>query len=249
MTPRQRRMLVLCGCAGLLVLVLAGLHGLAAVGHVTSRVGRLSAHISLRERHVTDAVSGVNFDVRGLDTLGEEFILFAASAGAAVLLRRLRDEREERRAAERDEDRGATTSGALRALGATLVGPVIVLGGYVVTHGHLTPGGGFQGGVILAAALVLVYVAGQSMAVGERTVGLLDAVGAAGAAGFALLGVGGLIFATAILENFLRLGTPGHQLSGGTIPLANLAVGIEVAGAVIAIVSEFLDQTLLRRRG
>jgi multicomponent Na+:H+ antiporter subunit B len=240
---------VLAGCAGLLVLALAGLHGLAPVGHVTSRVGRLSAHLSLGERHVTNAVSGVTFDLRGLDTLGEEFILFAASTGAAVLLRRLRDEREERRAAERDEDRGATTSGALRMLGAALVGPVIVLGGYLVTHGPLTPGGGFQGGVILAGALVLVYVAGQAVAVGERTVDVLDAVEAAGAAGFALVGLGGLIFGSALLENFLPLGTPGHQLSGGTIPLANLAVGIEVAGALVAIVSEFLDQMLLRRRG
>ena len=65
---------------------------------------------------------------------------------------------------------------------------------------------------------------------------------------FALVAIGGLIFGLAALHNFLPLGTQSSLLSAGMLPLLNLAVGIEVAGAVTLIISEFVDQTLLRSR-
>jgi multicomponent Na+:H+ antiporter subunit B len=77
----------------------------------------------------------------------------------------------------------------------------------------------------------------------------LEVAEASGAAGFALLGLGGLLFGATFFENFLPFGTKGSLLSGGTIPLSNLAVGLEVAGALGLIVSEFLDQMVLRRDG
>ena len=55
------------------------------------------------------------------------------------------------------------------------------------------------------------------------------------------------IAGVALLYNFVPLGTPGSLLSGGTIPLLNVSVGVEVAGAVTLVFSEFLDQRLLRR--
>jgi multicomponent Na+:H+ antiporter subunit B len=108
---------------------------------------------------------------------------------------------------------------------------VLVLGGYVVTHGHLTPGGGFQGGVILAAALLLVYAAGQLVALERvRPIDLVEAVEATGALAFALVALGGLVFSGALLANFL-------------------ATGIEVTAALTLILSELLDQTLVGGRG
>ena len=73
------------------------------------------------------------------------------------------------------------------------------------------------------------------------------------AVGFLLSGLnlfamtaGGLIAGVAFLYNFVPLGTAGNLLSAGTIPLLNVAVGIEVAGAMTLTFSEFLDQRLLR---
>jgi multicomponent Na+:H+ antiporter subunit B len=73
-------------------------------------------------------------------------------------------------------------------------------------------------------------------------------VEAAGAAGFTMIGFGGLIALGSFFANFIDTGTAGSLLSGGMIPLANIAVGLEVAGAMLMVLSELLDQRLLHRR-
>ena len=225
-----------------------GFTGLPRSGHYHGVYGLTIQHVALAQRHATDLVSSLTFDYRGFDTLGEEFILFVSATGCAVLLRAQRDEHSTERAAERAEERAGQVTSPLRAFGAGLVAPVLVLGGYVVAHGHLTPGGGFQGGVILAAAVVLVFVAGHLLALRRlRPLPIVELGEAIGAAGFALIAVGGLIFGLAALYNFIPLGTSGDLLSAGMIPLLNVSVGLEVAGAFTLAASEFLDQALLRR--
>ncbi|MGH2872401.1 MAG: MnhB domain-containing protein, partial [Solirubrobacteraceae bacterium] len=81
-----------------------------------------------------------------------------------------------------------------------------------------------------------------------RPLGLVELGEAAGAAGYALIAVGGMVFGVAAVYNFLPLGTSGQLLSAGTIPVLNVSVGIEVAGAFTLAMSEFLDQALLRAR-
>jgi multicomponent Na+:H+ antiporter subunit B len=231
--------------AGVAVAVLAGLLATAVTqlprpDAPPPRSAKLSTSVAVHERHVTDTVAGVTFDMRGLDTLGEELILFAAALGASVLLRAQRSEDED------EAERPAPLPGPARALAYALVGPTLVFGAYIVSHGHLTPGGGFQGGVILASALLLAYVGGHvlpSEAVQE--VSGLEVFHALGAAAFALVAVGGLVFAGAALANFIALGISGHLLSGGTILVLEVAVGVEVAAATALILTEFLDQTLL----
>ena len=194
------------------------------------------------ERHTGQLVAATVFDYRGFDTLGEEMILFAAACGCAALLRVLRREHEE----EEDASARPVPSFAARAMGAALVGPVLVLGAYVIAHGHLTPGGGFSGGVVVAGALLLAYAAGQGVRLRRvRSIVLLEGVEALGAAGFLALALAGLIAAGSLLKNFLALGTSGMLLSAGTIPVGNVAVGLEVAGAVALVFAEFLEQALL----
>jgi multicomponent Na+:H+ antiporter subunit B len=98
----------------------------------------------------------------------------------------------------------------------------------------------------VAGALLLAYAAGQSVRLRRvRSIVLLEGVEALGAAGFLALALAGLIAAGSLLENFLALGTPGMLLSAGTIPVGNVAVGLEVAGAVALVFAEFLEQALL----
>jgi multicomponent Na+:H+ antiporter subunit B len=243
---RARVVLGLGSLAGLGVLLVWAVAGLPDFGHPRGPYADVAPRIMLDERHVTNTVTGVTFDLRGFDTLGEELILFVAALGAAVLLRAQRTERAVEEAAEAEERRGPGTPDALRALGAVLVGPVLLLGIYVVVHGALTPGGGFQGGVILAGALLLVYVAGQVVAIERvRPVSLVEVSDAAGAAAYMLAG---LVWGVAAMDNVLPVGTAGSLLSGGFVPVLSVAVGVEVTAAVTLILSEFVDQMLLRSR-
>lgn len=226
-----------------------GMSGLPAFGHYHGVYGTTLARVAVPERRATDVVSSVTFDYRGFDTLGEEFILFAAVLGLVVLLRAQKEELRRERPEEEAEDRRAPkTSDVLRTIGLGLVGPTVVIGVYIVAHGHITPGGGFQGGVILSSALLLVFLAGRYRAMRRVSpIPMVEAGEAAGAAAFALIGLGGMIFASAYMFNFIALGKPAQLLSAGMIPLLNVSVGLEVAGAFTLLFTEFLDQALLVR--
>src|SRR4051794_12103010 len=172
-------------------LLVWGLLDLPNFGDYQGPYGDLLAQGAVPERHATEVVGATTFDYRGFDTLGEEYILFAAVLGAQVLLRQQRGEqRDEGEELDHPADRQRhDTSDALRLLGLGLVGPLIVLGIYVVVHGHLTPGGGFQGGIIIASAFVLVHAAGRYLILKRvRPMPLVEITEASGAAGFALIG-------------------------------------------------------------
>jgi multicomponent Na+:H+ antiporter subunit B len=233
----------LVALGGLLAWAVTGLPDFA---HPHGLYAQAAIDLMLGQRHVDNTINAITFDLRGIDTLGEELILFCAATGATLLLRAQRPGDRPPDAAATREERGSAMPASLRLLGAVLVGPVLTLGVYVVTHGTLSPGGGFQGGVVLAGALLLVYVAGQAVALERlRPIALVEVAHAAGAAAYVLVAVGGLIFGTAVMANFLPLAAEGSLVSGGTVFVLNLAVGLEVTGAVTLILTEFLDQALL----
>jgi multicomponent Na+:H+ antiporter subunit B len=246
---RTRLWAYLLAALWLFVFLVWGFVGLPDFGHYAGPYGDILDRVAVPERSATDVVTAVNFDYRGFDTLGEEFILFAAVVGVASLLRTLRGERERRPDDDVAGRRAPETSLTIRLVGLVLVGPTVLIGIYVVAHGHQTPGGGFQGGVILATALLLTYLSADFLTM--RRVGphqLIEAAEGGGAAGFVLIGLSGLVAGGAFFENVLGQGTPGQLLSAGTIPLGNLAVGLAVTGGFAFMLSEFLEQTLVRRR-
>jgi multicomponent Na+:H+ antiporter subunit B len=240
---RARYVLALVALGALGAALVAAVVDLEPFGHYPGPYGDVIAKVVPGERHTGQLVAALTFDYRGFDTLGEELILFTAASGCVALLRARRREREGRAPTR------PVPSLTARALGGALVGPVLVLSAYVIIHGHLTPGGGFSGGVIGAGALLLAYAAGQSVRLHRvSSIALLEVTEAIGAAGFVLVALGGLIAVGATLQNFLPLGTSGMLLSAGTIPVGNVAVGIEVAGAGALIIAEFLEQALLEGR-
>jgi multicomponent Na+:H+ antiporter subunit B len=247
-SPIVRRGLFVAAATVLAGLLVWGLAGLPAFTEYHGPYGDAVTATVVPERQATAAVGAVNFDYRAYDTLGEEFILFAAVVGVAALFRLQREEEEAR---PEDQDRGRRvphTSDALQAFGLAAVGPTVLLGLYVVAHGHLTPGGGFQGGVILASALLLVYLSEEYFAMARvRPIALVELAEAAGAGGLALIGLAGLVFGGSFFLNFLPLGTAGSLLSAGTILAGNLAVGLAVAGGFVLLLSEFLEQAIIVR--
>ena len=244
----MRRALGLVALAALGALAVWAVTGLPDFGHPRGTYAAAGVDLMLRQRRVDNTIVGITFDLRGIDTLGEELILFSAALGATLLLRSQRREGHVEKAAQRSDEERPRIPPSLRAAGAYLVGPTLMLAVYVIAHGNLTPGGGFQGGVIAAAALLLVYAAGQLVAVERvRPVALVELAEAVGAAAYVLVAIGGIVFAVVAMANFLGFGTEGSLLSGGTIPVLNAAVGVEVTGALTLILTEFLDQALLRQ--
>ena len=152
MSDRFRILAFLIAAAALACLLLWGLAGLPPLGEYRGPYGDAVNAAGPRQRHVTNMATAVNFDYRAADTLGEEYILFAAVTGLALLLRTMRGEVEEEPAEFADDRRVSPQSDAMRWLGLTLTGPTNLFGLYVVAHAHLTPGGGFQGGAILGTA-------------------------------------------------------------------------------------------------
>ncbi len=190
MTSGQRRWMFLAGVAGLVAFYLWGLAGLPGFGDYPGPYGFILNHVAVAQTKATGVVSAVNFEYRGFDTVGEEFILFAAAAGVSVVLRRLRGERERSTVDEAADRDVPPTSGAVRMLALLFTGPVIVVGWWLASHAQTNPSGGFQGGVILATAFILVYLSGEFLVFKRFSpVDLTDVVEAVGAGGFAAIGV------------------------------------------------------------
>ena len=120
-----------------------------------------------------------------------------------------------------------------------VAGFIAVFGIYVAVTGHLTPGGGFAGGVVLAAAAALIVLAfGRDFAAGLFTEKHCHLWDVAGAAGFLVVALCGYFVGT-FFTNFLPAGVATEPMSAGMIPLANLAilvkVGAGLAGAFVAL--------------
>lgn len=221
MSRRFRAAVFAAGIAGFAVMyVLAAVHLPRFGGQVHPYGGRAVA-AAMREATL-NAVASVNFDQRAFDTVGEELILFAAALGAVMLLRMVRAEQED--AAAEHGHGPAEVFDALRITGYLLLPVTLLVGLYIVAHGHLTPGGGFQGGVILGTAVHLVYLTGDYPALDRlRPVPAFEVGEAVAAGAFVLLGLA----------------------AAGFVVAMNAAVGLEVGCAVVLVLSRFFEQALL----
>ena len=221
--------------AGLAALLLWAAAGLPDFGRYHQAYSRTLNSVAVGERHATNVVTATVFDYRGFDTLGEEFILFTSVMGVALLLRDVRDERGSRR--------HRVHSDALQLVGGGFVAALLVIGLYVVAHGAITPGGGFQGGVVLASAFALVYLAGEYRAYRRLTpLPAVDLVEGTGAGGYAVVGVVSILLGSAYLHNFGPFGSAGTLASGGSIPFLNIASALEVGAAFVLLFTEFLEE-------
>jgi multicomponent Na+:H+ antiporter subunit B len=244
-TRRQVRGTIAVPVLGVLgVVLLWGFSGLPPFGDFHGFYGQLLNHIALPQRHTTNVVAAIVFDYRGFDTMGEEFILFAAITGVVLLLRGDDD--------DGDDPAGAVESSALRLWGVLAAGIVVLVGLWLAAFGLVTPGGGFQGGVAIAAGLVVLY-----LTVGYRSWRRLaddrvvDPVEGAGAGAYVAVGLAALISGAPFLHNLLGPGQPGTLASGGSMSILNWAVAVEVAAANLTLYSQFLARyiaPLLRER-
>lgn len=234
MSRRLRIAIFLPALAVVGVLFFWAFAGLPDFGHYRGPYGFVLNRIVVPDRHTSNVVGATTFDVRGIDTLGEEFILFAAVMGVVLLLR----------SGSSVPGRDPLTRSPPVRLGCALaVGAALVVGLWLVAFGYVTPGGGFQGGVVIAAGGLLLYLATNFRRFG--TFGneeILEPLEAAGAGGYVVIGLAALVSGEPFLHNLFGPGQVGTLASGGSIPFLNWASGLEVAAANLVLFTEFLKE-------
>ncbi len=180
------------------------------------------------ELGAANVVTSVVVTYRGLDTLGEVTILFAAAAVVGLLLHLGGNENEQRREASE-----------LLKTGTALLFPLILLFGvYVFINGHLTPGGGFQGGAIIASAVVLSVLTYPDKKTGHTLLTVIESI--SGFVYVALAAAGVFLSINGFLDNrILPLGEYGSLLSAGLIPVIYSVVGLKVGSELSSVVIGF----------
>lgn len=180
------------------------------------------------ETGAANIVTAVVLGYRGIDTLGEIAILFTAATAAGLVLGRRREN------ARRDPD-----GSFILSTSADLLFPLLLMVGfYIILHGHLTPGGGFQGGVILAVAFFIPLLARPGTRVNHGGISLIE--GLSGAA-FIIIGLLSLYQGDAFLQPMLDQGQLGALISAGTLPLLYLAVGLKVGAELAGLLAHIAD--------
>jgi multicomponent Na+:H+ antiporter subunit B len=180
-------------------------------------------------------VSAIILDYRAFDTLGEITILFTAILGTFTILKSGKSDSGTVVQSVRKEGDGMTI--IVKTVTRISVWLILLYGIYIIMHGHLTPGGGFGGGVILALAFLNVMLAyGKNFTSKWLNIGFLHDAEAASAALFLILGLIGISLGGAFLANFLSKGELFSLISAGTILPLNIIIGVKVAMSLFLVV-------------
>jgi multicomponent Na+:H+ antiporter subunit B len=212
-----------------LLFLLSILSGLLPFAEAPMLIGQVIQQDALPATGTANLVTSVVLGYRGIDTLGELSILFAAAAGGGLVLGR-------RRAGISSV---TENTGDILKSGVDLLFPLLLVTGlYIVLHGHLTPGGGFQGGVLLATAFFLPVLARPAQKTSHSMLSLVE--GLAGAS-FIAIGLLALYNGGEFLQPLLGKGTAGQLMSGGTLPLLYIAVGLKVGAELAGLLATLAD--------
>ncbi|WP_458700087.1 Na(+)/H(+) antiporter subunit B [Sulfurospirillum sp. 1307] len=179
-----------------------------------------------------NAVTSVVTFFRGIDTLGEVTVLFLATTGISLMLSS--SQRIHEKVIHQD-------SFILRTASKLLLGVIILFGVYIIVHGHLSPGGGFQGGVVIASAFLLLFLANPNMNLKHSILTVGESLSGAT---YVLVGLIGLFKLNVIFGNFLPhpVGQLGDLISGGIIPIIYILVGIKVGSEMSVIIEHFIKE-------
>ncbi len=218
-----------------LLLMLGGIFATLMLGYTPDSELNLTARY-YAERTAADLgaaniVTAIVVTYRGLDTLGEVTVLFLSASIVGLVLASNR----------RPALRVRTPVGELLTTGARFLVPLILLlGVYVFVNGHLTPGGGFQGGAIIASGVLLLLLADPLRHFSHHVIATVESL-----AGlfYVAIGLAGLFLAGGFLDNRLwPIGTLGELFSAGAIPLIYSLIGLKV-GAEFSSMLASLSET------
>jgi multicomponent Na+:H+ antiporter subunit B len=207
-----------------------------------SRLGHYYVDRGPEELGAPNLVTAVVVTYRGLDTLGEVTVLFISAAGVGLMLRRTRrkDDDEDLEQGDRAEETAGKhkpASEIVETATELLLPMVILFGIYVFLNGHLSPGGGFQGGAIIASGTMFLLLALPESHISRLMIAIIESL-----SGFSyvIVGVLGVIMAGGFLDNrIMGLGSYGSLFSAGAIPLIYVFVGLKVGFELSAVLDRF----------
>lgn len=177
-----------------------------------------------------NVITGILITFRGFDTLGEVAVLFMVAASVGLLLS---DEVPPKGKVLRIKP----ASELVRTGSAVLLPLIFIFGAYVIMNGHISAGGGFQGGAVVASGVMLLMVSRPRAALDH---GFLSVTESFAGVLYVLVGILGLIFAGGFLDNrVLQLGTFGAVFSAGAIPVISVLLGIKVGAELSVIIDRF----------
>jgi multicomponent Na+:H+ antiporter subunit B len=178
-------------------------------------------------------VTGILITYRGFDTLGEVAVLFMVAASVGLLLK---EDSTAPESAEQNSPR--RKAGEIVRTGTQVLLPMILtFGAYVIVNGHLSAGGGFQGGAIVASGVMLMLLARPGATL---NVALLSIVESFAGVIYVLIGILGLVLAGGFLDaRFLPRGQFGAFFSAGAIPLISALLGVKVGAELSVILDRF----------
>lgn len=176
-------------------------------------------------------VTSIVVDYRSFDTLGEVTVLFISALGVSLLLGSA--------VTQKRLNLDFKPNFMLRVASRALFSIIIMTGVYVTLHGHLTPGGGFPGGTMIASAMLLLYLADDQFRAKIKSFKILE--GVAGSL-YVIVGLLGLVVGTYFLQNFLPNGTVGDLLSSGIIPIVYILIGLKVGSEISGVIDNFLTE-------
>jgi multicomponent Na+:H+ antiporter subunit B len=188
-----------------------------------------------RELGAPNIITGILLTYRGFDTLGEVAVLFMVAAGVGLVLGERSPRRRDDVPAEPEE---IIPSTELVQNGAAVLFPMIsIFAAYIIMNGHLSAGGGFQGGAIIASGVMLLLLAKPEYKVDLDFLGTTESL--AGVV-YVLVGIAGLMFAGGFLDSrMLPLGQFGAFFSAGAIPIISVLLGVKVGCELSVIIDRF----------
>jgi multicomponent Na+:H+ antiporter subunit B len=178
-------------------------------------------------------VTSIVADYRSFDTLGEVTVLFVSSLGVALLLGSGLKERI---------PLNFKPNFMLKVGSRALFAIILMTGVYVIVHGHLTPGGGFPGGTMIASSVLLLYLADDTFRTKIKGFKVLESI--AGSL-YVLIGIAGLVLFDYFLVNFLDNGVLGELFSSGIIPIVYVLIGLKVGSEISGIIDNFLTEEVM----
>lgn len=192
----------------------------------------------MEECGAVNMVTNMILSYRGFDTFGETCVLFIAATCVIILLRK--DEREIENARETDWKYEPKPDEILQKITLLLVPIIFLYGFYIILNGHLSPGGGFSGGAVIGAGLIL-YVTTFGFHKTQRFFGekTYEAVKVGALTLYSILMIGYFYTGANQMRSLIPKGTPGDILSSGMILPINLFVGLEVACTMYAFFALF----------
>lgn len=225
-------------CIFLVVMLLTAVSYLPSYGHmenpVNNEVSKRYIEDGLQETGAVNIVTGMILDYRAFDTLGESHVLFIATCTVLILLRRDKKKDEDGNdIEENDRIYEPKNDIILQNAAYVLVPLIIIFGVYVILCGHLGPGGGFSGGAIIGAGLIL-YLNAFGFKKTERffTQKTYKVLSVCALGCYCLAKSYSFYTGANHIESVIPLGTPGAILSSGLILILNICVGVVVAGTM-----------------